>query len=515
MKHTKKIYTTIAFLLIANLSHGKLALTPVGSKKLSNVFAVVEYANKQFTASNYVISLAMFNNAENEMSRLMELALVDPEKCRKYLLEWKKKQNLCKPLAARQAFYELKDTYLTYRLDFLNSLSNNNIKTMNILLDKVVKSYDKILKLYLVEYLPSDLPRVTPPNDVQYLYSDYLFRFRTNWIKKLDFTPDQFFAFNQIASATSLIYQTYWLDTANENKDSSVTLLWLQKLYEKLIEQEPCNYGFWYGLGNSYVLQNKNKQANVVWHKSLKFFPNSIYIHFHLAKTCEKTKIENTRAISHLRWILSNTKDRFWKAKTRYQLAIRFMELNDLNAAYDEATAAAELAAMDITTLNDLYSKIKKIQGQILLKLNKNDEALDALKSAADASPENLSLKIDVADLLMNFANSNDELNERYANEAIMWYDRILRQNPESPVIHGSKAYIYLLLGKINEAQGEAIVELSIKPDSPITLSTLGYTYFAQEDYEAAKLMFKKALDFDPNCATAIDGLEKAEEKLK
>ncbi len=170
---------------------------------------------------------------------------------------------------------------------------------------------------------------------------------------------------------------------------------------------------------------------------------------------------------------------------------------------------------MDIITLNDLYSKIKKIQGQILLKLNKNDEALDALKSAADASPENLSLKIDVADLLMNFANSNDELNERYANEAIMWYDRILRQNPESPVIHGSKAYIYLLLGKINEAQGEAIVELSIKPDSPITLSTLGYTYFAQEDYEAAKLMFKKALDFDPNCATAIDGLEKAEEKLK
>jgi len=183
--------------------------------------------------------------------------------------------------------------------------------------------------------------------------------------------------------------------------------------------------------------------------------------------------------------------------------------------AYNEATAAAELAAMDIVTLNDLYSNIKKIQGQILLKLNKNEEAVSALKSAADASPDNIKLKIDVADLLMNLAKSSDQINERYANEAIMWYDRILRQDAKIPDIHGSKAYIYLLLGKFNDAQAEAITELSIKPDSPVTLATLGYTYLAQKNYESARLMFKKALDFDLNCAAAIDGLKKAETGLK
>ena len=514
-----KLSYIIILLTITNLSFGsgfgKLALTPAGYAKLSNVFSVAEYANKQFVASNYVVSLAMYNNAENEMGKLMELALVNPIKGRKYLLAWKKKREICEPLAARQAYFDLKDIYLSNRIDFLNSLSNDNIRAMNILLDKVNKSYENISKLYLVSYLPTNLPGAVPPDDIQYLYSDYLFRFRTNWVKKMGFTPNQLFTFNQIASATSMIYHTYWLDVAKEKADPEISLYWLQNVYEKLVDQEPCNYGFWYGLGNSYVLQNNIEQANEVWHKALKFFPDSLYVHFHLAKTCGKTKNENQRAISHLKWILSKTKDRFWRAKAHYQMAARFVELDDLNSAYDEATAAADLAAMDITTLNELYSRIKKIQGQILLKLNKNDEAVDALKSAADASPDNLALKVDVADLLMNIANSSDQVNERYANEALMWYDRILRQNPKMPEVHGSKAYIYLLLGKINDAQGEAITELSIKPDSPVTLATLGYTYLAQKNYESAKLMFRKALDFDKTCSAAVDGLKKTEIKLE
>ncbi|RLD10085.1 MAG: hypothetical protein DRI44_06970 [Chlamydiae bacterium] len=510
-----KLSYLIIILIIANNCYAKLALTPVGSEKLSNIFSIAESANKQFAASNYVASLAMYTTAEDGLSKLMELALVDPIKCRKYLLEFDNKKKLCEPLAARQAYIKFKNRYFTARCNFLDSMSNNNIQTMNVLLDKVVKSYNNILKLALVEYMPTDLPSVMPPNDLQKLYTDKLFSFRTNWIKKFAFTPDQIFTFSQIASATSLTYHIYWLKTASKNEESTVTLPWLQQLYEKLVEQEPYNYGFWYGLGNSYILQNKINQANIAWHNALKYFPESLYFHYHLAKTCGKNKNESMRAISHLKWILSNTKKRIWKAKAHYQLAIRFMELGNLNVAYKEATYAAELAVMDIITLNDLYSKTKKLQAQLLLKLNKNDAAADALKSAADASPDNVSLKIDVADLLMNLANASDEFNERYANEALMWYDRVLRQKPKTPGIHGSKAYIYLLLGKINQAQGEAITELAVKPDSPVTLATLGYTYLAQENYKSAKLMFKKALDFDPKCSAAIEGLKKAVSKLE
>ena len=295
-----KQFCLIIILISTNLGYAKLALTSVGAEKLSNVFSLVESADKQFAASNYVVCLAMYSNAEKKLSKLMELALVDPIKCRKYLLEYNKKRESCEPLAALQAHFRLKDIYLTNRLNFLDSLSNNNIRTMNILLDKVVKSYDDLSKLSSVYYMPTDLPRVTPPNDVQYLYSNYLLSFRTNWVRKLGLASDQLFAFNQIASATSLTYHIYWLESANKKENSEITLSWLQSMYEKLVEQEPCNYGFWYGFGNSYVLQNKTRQANNVWHKALKFFPDSLYIHFHLAKTCSKTKNETYRSISHL-----------------------------------------------------------------------------------------------------------------------------------------------------------------------------------------------------------------------
>jgi len=514
MKHAKQ-FCLIIVLLIANTAYAKLALTPLGAEKLSNVFNLAESADKQFAASNYVASLTMYINAEDELGRLMELAQVNPIKCRKYLLELNEKKETCEPLAARQTYFRLIDEYSVDKTNFLNSLPGKNISTLNILFDKAVKTYEQLSKLYLIDSMPKELPRVSPPTDLQRLYRDCLFSFRTNWIKNLKLTPDQLFTFNQIAYATSLTYHVYWLDNAVKNERTTITLSWLQNIYQNLVEQEPCNYGFWYGLGNSYILQNKTHQANVTWHRALKYFPDSLYFHYHLAKTCGINKNESMRAVSHLRWILTKTQNRLWRAKTHYQLAIRYDELGDLDAAYKEAVSAEELAAMDIVILNDLFSKAKKTQGQILLKLNKNDEAVSALKSAADASPDNISLKLDVADLLTSLANSPNKFEQKYADEALRWYDRALRQDPEIPAAHGSKAYIYLLMGKTVSAQGEAIMELAIKPDSPVSLATLGYTYLAQENYESAKHMFKKALDFDPECSAAIDGLTKAEGKLK
>jgi len=163
-----KLSYIIILLAFASISYGKgygkLALTPVGSEKLSNVFSVIEYANNQFAASNYVVSLAMYNSAENEMGKLMELALVDPVKGRKYLIEWKRKRETCEPLAARQAYFDLNNIYLTNRLNFLDSLSNNNIRAMNILLDKVNKSYANISKLSFVDYMPVIIFRAIEPS---------------------------------------------------------------------------------------------------------------------------------------------------------------------------------------------------------------------------------------------------------------------------------------------------------------------------------------------------------------
>ena len=501
----KFIFLFILFSSVTFAAKDKLAYTPAGAEELSNVFSIAEDASKLFTSSNYIASLKLYANAEIRLSKLMEFAIVDPKKCRKFLLEYNRMKKLCEPRAAKQAYFKLRDDYLADRLNFFLSMSNKNVRTMNILLHKVKKSYDDILKIYSTDEMPKDVPLAPSPYNLEKIYNNFLLDFRTAWVKKFNFNEEQLFAFYQISAATSLAVHTYWLDNAK----GEISLPWLQKLYEKLVEQEPYNYGFWFGLGNSYTLQNKIKQANLTWHKSLKYFPDSIYFHYHLANTCGTTKTEIMRAIAHLKWILLNTKSIVWKTKAHYQLAKKFDELSNLDFAYKEILAAADLAKIDIETNNELYSKVKKLQAQILLRLGQKDQALDALKSAAEASPDNINLKLEVANLLTSIANSGEEVNVEYARSALFWYDRILRQNPKTPTVHGSKAFLYLLLGDIDQAQGEAIQEIAIKPDSPATLATLGYTYLAQKNYKSAKIMFKKALDFDPKCSAAIEGLKK------
>lgn len=504
----KLLYLTLLIVGLAKAA-SDLAYTAAGAEKLSNVFSIAENADKQFAVSNYIDSLKLYAAAELELGGLMEASVVDPIKCRKILREYNKKKASCEPLAAKQAYFKLRDVYLADRLNFYLSLSNENIRTMNILLNKVNKSYKNLLTIYSTDAMPKNLPLLPPPTKIQKLYSDFIFNFRTNWIKKFNLSDNQLYAFYQIAGSTSISHHIFWLETAAAGKNKEISLSWLQKIYENLAEQEPCNRGFWYGLGNSYLLQNKEKAANLTWHKALKFFPDSIYFHYHLAKTCGTQKNEIMRAVSHLKWILKNTKDNLWRAKTHYLLAKNFVGLSDIQTALAEINDAAALAIMFIDSNGALYSKIKKLQGQILLRLDKKNEALAALKSAADASPDDISYKLEVADLLTSLANDNNIVNKSYADEALFWYDRILRQQPKQPTVHGSKAFIYLLLGDINRAQGEAIQELAIKPDSSATLATLGYTYLAQKDYETAKLMFKKALDFDAECSAALEGIKK------
>jgi Tfp pilus assembly protein PilF len=58
------------------------------------------------------------------------------------------------------------------------------------------------------------------------------------------------------------------------------------------------------------------------------------------------------------------------------------------------------------------------------------------------------------------------------------------------------------------KAQAEAVRELAIRPDSLSALTTLGFTYLSQNKIVEAKVLFKKALDFDPECTAALKGMD-------
>ena len=108
----KFIFLFIFILSAPLLANEKLAYTPAGAEELSNVFSIAESASKEFSSSNYIASLKLYANAEVRLSELMKYAIVDPKKCRKFLLEYDKMKKICEPLAAKQAYYKLRDTYL-------------------------------------------------------------------------------------------------------------------------------------------------------------------------------------------------------------------------------------------------------------------------------------------------------------------------------------------------------------------------------------------------------------------
>ena len=110
--------------------------------------------------------------------------------------------------------------------------------------------------------------------------------------------------------------------------------------------------------------------------------------------------------------------------------------------------------------------------------------------------------------MFASLAVSDTQVDKTYLNSAVLWYDTILRDYPNMPSIHASKAFLFLRNGDIMKAQSESVREIAIRPDSLSALTTLGFTYLSQKKASKARVLFKKALDFDPECVAALKGME-------
>ncbi len=490
-------------------AHGAGPSAELPSAALSNVLSIANTAEEQLGASNFVQSMELFTEAQGQLAELIRAGAVNPDETWKYMLSWREMNEMLQPLARRDKYMQTRVSYLAYRKAFLAALCDNDIRVMNVSLNEADRQFAELAEIYAGNK-PAGLPGVPPPRDMRTAYSSALYMFRTNWLSTSHFTMEQRHVIQQLTAATSITVHTHWIDTARTSAQAGVTLPWLEDTYKDLTMQEPCVYAFWYGLGNCSMLLGKTREANKAWHNALRYFPDSLYLHYHLARTCGSSREEAMRAVSHLRWLVEHAKDRVWCIKAHHQLALRLLELSDLQAANTHAKEAAKLAGMDLTeATSPLYSAAKRTQCTALLRLGRTEDAVAALEGASYASPDNVALKIEVADLLSSLAAATDKMDMKQAREALMWYDKAIREDPKCPTAHASKAYLYLLMGDAESAQGEALQELSVNPCSASALSTLGFTHLAQGNPEAARLLFRKALDIDPECAAAEEGIEK------
>jgi len=386
---------------------------------------------------------------------------------------------------------------------------SNDVTGMNIALRNCEVLFTRAHQLYPDGNIPVYLPELKNPRELKLHYYKKRTESRQLWFSRENFSLYQVQVVSELMSATSLSVHVSWLDVALENNTPGISLSWLENIYHTLAVQEPTIFAYWYGLGNSRQLQNKVKEANIAWHDALKFFPDSIYLHYHLARSCSDTPEDATRAMSHLRWMAPRVKSPVWKAKVYHHMAIRYSQLGDFTNGYLYAERAAKQVAHELSNESKaLFVEAKRTKCSALLRMGRQEAAVVALEEAVLTAPKNLALKMELADMFAGLAVSEPQVNKKYLKASFLWYDTILRDNPDLPMIHASKAFLYLRNGEIMKAQSEAVQEITVRPDSLSALTTLGFTYLSQNKLTEARVLFKKALDFDPECSAALKGLD-------
>jgi len=409
--------------------------------------------------------------------------------------------------ARRGMFDAVLQRYQAARQAFFDAFSMNKLHAMSLALSDAELFLAQLRSLYPADAAPPDVPRVAEPEDMRRAYRTALHTYRTNWVAGLHCDESQAAVLRTIFSARTLREHTALLEAASTGAWPTVTLAWLSRVYQDLSWQEPYVFAYWYGRGNTRVLLGDILGAHQVWRAALRFFPDTIYVHYHYARTCGTSDEDHRRALSHFEWITTATKDPLWRTKAYCHMARRLLKRGELVQALEAAQHAVGEAQPFKDECAPWLIEARRLQSTALLRSGQPDKAVAALEEAVTAFPGEVGLKRDVADLLYGLATAGGT-NTVYAEQALRWYEKVSAEaGGERPELLARMAHLHLLCGRVSEARNVAVRELALNPGSVNALTTLGCTYAADGDHAKAAVFFRKALDIDPACAQARDGL--------
>ncbi len=164
------------------------------------------------------------------------------------------------------------------------------------------------------------------------------------------------------------------------------------------------------------------------------------------------------------------------------------------------AMLPAGIVLFMLTDADVRRAAVYKVEGQYLLGLNRTDEAMELLESAAELTPDDIDLLIQIGTLHMVARRA--DLADRYFQQAI---DR------------GDDARAYLGLGGVRMVQGQmgeaaALLERAaeIDPDNEQIWKELGSAYHMLGDLGRATDALRRALALDPHYGEARRSLVNA-----
>jgi len=409
--------------------------------------------------------------------------------------------------ARRGSFDAVLQRYQAARQAFFDAFSMNTLHAMSLAFSDAELFLAQLRSLYPADAAPPDVPRVPEPEDMRRAYRTALHNYRTNWVAGLHCDAWQAGVLRTIFSARSLHEHTALLEAASTGAWPTVTLAWLSRVYQDLSWQEPYVFAYWYGRGNARALLGDIAGAHQAWRAALRFFPDTIYVHYHCARTCGTSDEDHRRALRHFEWITTATKDPLWRTKAYCHMARRLLERGECAQALEAAQHAVGEAELFKEECAPWLIEARHLQSTALLRSGQPDKAVAALEQAVTAFPRDVALKRDVADLLYGLATAGGT-NTVYAEHALRWYEKVIADaGGERPELLARMAHLQLLCGRVSDARNAAVRELALDPGSVHALTTLGYTYAADGDHAKAAVFFRKALDIDPAYAPARHGL--------
>tara|TARA_R110002096_G_scaffold101547_4_gene224564 strand:+ start:17766 stop:19460 length:1695 start_codon:yes stop_codon:yes gene_type:complete len=148
---------------------------------------------------------------------------------------------------------------------------------------------------------------------------------------------------------------------------------------------------------------------------------------------------------------------------------------------------------------NTLFSQ-RRASALLAHRLDDVDGAFELLEEFAESSPDNaVEVVMLKAQLLVSL--------ERY-DEALDYYDKAIKYRPENENMILGRCDLLIRSGRIDEAIAEYRKALQRWPDSSLTLNALGYTLADKtEQYAEAEKLIRRALELNPDNPAIIDSM--------
>jgi tetratricopeptide (TPR) repeat protein len=194
----------------------------------------------------------------------------------------------------------------------------------------------------------------------------------------------------------------------------------------------------------------------------------------------------------------------------RPDLTVAQLLLSDIMSAQDKPEAS--LAALQEVPAGSPYSWSARLRAAANLEmLDRGDEAIAQLKEMAAAAPNQAGADMQLGDLLRS--------KKRYL-EAIDAYDEAIRRLeaaglPERWTLYYSRGIARERAGQWKRAEGDLERALALKPDQPLVLNYLGYSWIDRgQNLHRGLKMIEKAVELRPEDGYIVDSLGWAHYRL-